>query len=308
MYNIYGNICINERTPFMPTLFVVATPIGNLSDISPRALETLQNVSLIAAEDTSHTIKLLNHFEIKTHMISYHKYNESERASSIISKMLDEDIDVAIVTDAGTPCISDPGYDLIAAARENGINVIGVPGACAAVTALSISGFPVDRFAFYGFLERDKKESLAQLKRIEANEVENIIIYESPFRIIDTLQSINDALDCKVCICNDLTKLHESTYSAHISEALEYMKSNANAEKGEYVIIIHKESLPQSESKSNAVEVCPEALIVNEMITNGITAKDAVAKLKKETTYSKKELFAASLRLKELFCDDEDDE
>ncbi len=289
----------------MPTLYVVATPIGNLSDMSPRAIETLRTVDLIAAEDTTHTIKLLNHFEIKTHMISYHKYNEAERTPAIISRMLNEGINVAVVTDAGTPCISDPGYDLIASARGHGIDVVGVPGACAAITALSVSGFCVDRFAFYGFLDRDKKERLRQLKRIEQNEVENIIIYESPFRIVETLKSINEAFPCEVCICNDITKLHEHTFCAPISEALAIMESNDNTEKGEYVIIIHKQSKDEAADENQAVigSITPEALIVNEMISSSCSAKDAIAKLKKETEFSKKELFAAALNLKEMFAD-----
>lgn len=290
---------------FMPTLYVVATPIGNLSDMTPRAIKTLCDVALIAAEDTSHTIKLLNYFNIKTRMISYHKYNESERTNEIIDKMLNENIDVAIVTDAGTPCISDPGYDLIAAARKNDINVIGVPGACAAVTALSVSGFPVDRFAFYGFLARNKKDMLEQLTKIKENEIDNIIIYESPFRILETLNNIREVMDeCEVCICNDLTKLHESSVSMPIDSACVFMQNNDNSQKGEYVIIIHKKyELPQDSTSQNATTSL-EALLVDEMIKNGITAKEAVTNLKKTTSYSKKELFAASVNLKKLFNTD----
>lgn len=285
----------------MPTLYVVATPIGNLSDMTPRAIDILSSVSLIAAEDTSHTIKLLNYFNIKTHMISYHKYNEAERTDEIISKMLDENIDVAVVTDAGTPCISDPGYDLIACARKNDINVIGIPGACAAITALSISGFPVDQFAFYGFLERNKKDMIEQLNKINENGINNIIIYESPFRILETLNNIKEVIDCDVCICNDLTKLHEHSVSMPIDQACIAMENDDNAQKGEYVIIIHKNSTDIKQNQDNVVSISPEALIVDEMIKNGITAKDAVTKLKKNSEYSKKELFAASLNLKKLF-------
>lgn len=288
----------------MPTLYVVATPIGNLSDMTPRAVETLSSVSLIAAEDTSHTIKLLNYFDIKTHMISYHKYNEAERTGEIINKMLDENIDVAIVTDAGTPCISDPGYDLIACARKNGIDVIGIPGACAAITALSISGFPVNRFAFYGFLERNKKDMINQLNKIKENEIDNIIIYESPFRILETLNNIKEVIDCDVCICNDLTKLHERSISMPIEEACFTMQDDSNVQKGEYVIIIHKKNIVEKNEQNNKISFSPEAMIIDEMIKNKITAKDAVAKLKKDSEYSKKELFAASLNLKNLFESD----
>lgn len=295
----------------MPTLYVVATPIGNLSDMTPRAIDILSSVSLIAAEDTSHTIKLLNYFNIKTHMISYHKYNEAERTDEIIIKMLDENIDVAIVTDAGTPCISDPGYDLIASARKHGISVIGIPGACAAVTALSISGFPVDQFAFYGFLERNKKDMIEQLTKINENGIDNNIIYESPFRILETLDNIREVIDCDVCICNDLTKLHERSVSMPIDQACLAMQNDDNTQKGEYVIIIHKNSTAIEQNQdNNTASVSPEALIVDEMIKNGITAKDAVAKLKKNSEYSKKELFAASLNLKKLFeysTEDNDD-
>lgn len=291
----------------MPTLYVVATPIGNLSDLSPRAKEILSTVELIAAEDTSHTVKLLNYFDIKTHMISYHKFNEAERTPYIIGKMLEDGIDVAIVTDAGTPCISDPGYDLIAAARQSNINVIGVPGPCAAVTALSISGFQVDRFAFYGFLDRDNNRRTAQLEEIKNSPIENYVIYESPFRIIDTLKDIAEHIPSRVCICNDITKLHEYSFSADVNDAIAAMESNEKTEKGEYVIIVNKYP-QQKEDEVNGEQPSTEALLVDYMVKHDCTAKDAIAFLKSSTKLSKKELYNASLNLKTLFADEGEDD
>ncbi len=286
----------------MPTLYVVATPIGNLSDMSPRAVETLSAVQLIAAEDTSHTIKLLNHFEIKTPMISYHKYNEAERSSTIIERMLNDNIDVAIVTDAGTPCVSDPGYDLIRAARESGITVIGIPGCCAAVTALSISGFPSDTFAFIGFLEREKKEQHEQLKKMNELDIDSLIVYESPFRLLSTLQNIRDVIDCNICVCNDITKLHEFSISGDINEVLPVLEEKSNIEKGEYVIIINKHKTETVDEAEPADKLSLEAMIVDIMVKEGKTAKDAVAAVRKSCPdISKKEIYAASLKLKELF-------
>lgn len=284
----------------MPVLYVVATPIGNLSDFSPRAIETLSSVALIAAEDTSHTIKLLNHFDIKTPMISYHKYNEAERTTVIINKMLTENADVAIVTDAGTPCISDPGYDLISAARKHGITVIGIPGACAAITALSISGFPSDSFAFFGFLSRDKGEQIKQLEKISALDIDTFIVYESPFRILNTLANIRDTIKCEVCVCNDLSKLHEASISGDIADITDLLTQNANAEKGEYVIVIHKTESKAPEKTREELSI--EAQLTDIMVKKQCTLKDAVGILRKTNTeLGKKDIYAASLLLKNMF-------
>lgn len=284
----------------MPVLYVVATPIGNLSDFSPRAIETLRAVALIAAEDTSHTIKLLNHFDIKTPMISYHKYNEAERTETIINKMLAENIDTAIVTDAGTPCISDPGYDLISAARRHGITVIGIPGACAAITALSISGFPSDSFAFFGFLSRDKSEQIKQLEKISELDIDTFIIYESPFRILNTLANIQSTVKCEVCVCNDISKLHETSIAGDITEVTEQLSQNANTEKGEYVIILHKTESKKPIEAAESISI--EARLTDIMIKNQCTLKDAVGILHKaEPELGKKEIYSASLSLKNLF-------
>lgn len=284
----------------MPVLYVVATPIGNLSDFSPRAIETLNSVALIAAEDTSHTIKLLNHFDIKTPMISYHKYNEAERTAVIINKMLAENTDVAIVTDAGTPCISDPGYDLIAAARKHDITVIGIPGACAAITALSISGFPSDSFAFFGFLSRDKGEQIKQLEKISALDIDTFIVYESPFRILNTLANIRDTIKCEVCVCNDISKLHEASISGDIAEITDRLMQNDNVEKGEYVLVIHKTESIASEEHGEELSI--EAQLTDIMVKNQCTLKDAIGMLRKANAkLAKKDIYAASLLLKNMF-------
>ncbi len=294
----------------MPTLFVTATPIGNLSDFTPRAIETLKNVSLIAAEDTTHTIKLLNYFDIHTPMISYHKFNEKERAPELVSRMLKDGIDIAIVTDAGTPCISDPGYDLIALAKENGIKTVPVPGPCAAICALSVSGFETDTFSFIGFLERDNKEQKEQLKKLESSDMNNIVIYESPFRILKTLENISEIIDCDVCVCNDITKLHEMNITGNVKDVLSELSSSENAEKGEYVIVIHKnrKEIIENDAASPVNDISLEALLADIMVKNSCTAKDAIAILRKERTdLSKKEIYAASLNLRKLFSDDEEE-
>ena len=285
----------------MPTLYVVATPIGNLQDFSPRAIQTLSEVQLIAAEDTGHTLKLLNHFSIRTPMISYHKYNEAERAGQLIRRMREENIDVALVTDAGTPCISDPGFDLVKAARQGGIPVIGIPGPSAAVTALSISGFPTDNFAFIGFLPREKQPKAQALQRIKDMPVTTFVLYESPLRIKDTLKDIAEVLDCEACLCNDLTKLHEASLWGNIREVLERVTENPKSDKGEYVLILYK-PVTDSAPETTAPALSPEALLVDEMVRRGCSLKEAIAYAReRENAPAKKELYNASIRLKELF-------
>ena len=223
----------------MPRLYVVATPIGNLSDMTPRAIETLKSVSLIAAEDTRVTRALLNHFGIDTPAVSNHQHNEEHRASPLIERMLAEDIDVAVVTDAGTPCISDPGSVLVREAAAAGVEVLAVPGPTAMASALSVSGFDTREFAFYGFLPRGKKELREKLIAMKKSGVPVGVVHESPHRVIDLVEVIADTLPgCRVSASCDLTKLYEKTIRGTADEVLAMLRANAKAEKGEYCLVL----------------------------------------------------------------------
>lgn len=281
----------------MGTLYVVATPIGNLSDLSKRAIDTLTSADYILAEDTRQTIKLLNHFKIKNKMVSYHKYNESKRSLEVI-----EDLkigkNIALVSDAGTPCISDPGYILVKRAREEGIEVIGVPGPSAAVTALSISGLDTSSFTFYGFvpiINKDKKELFEEIKR---SNIKTKVLYESPKRIVKLLEDINKEIPgCVVCVCSELTKIHESCIYGKIDEVLNTMIENKDNTKGEYVILLSNE--PANEVKENNISI--ESLLIDIVVKNNCSLKDAVNILNKENKdISKKEIYNASLNLKNI--------
>jgi len=219
----------------MATLFVVSTPIGNLADITLRAVETLKSVDIIACEDTRHTLQLLNHFEIKKTLVSYHKHSKDSKVEQIIDSIKDGK-NVALVTDAGTPGVSDPGEFLIRAGLENGIEVVPIPGVSAAVTALSISGLNTDEFVFIGFLPH-KKGRQTKLKEI-ALEKRTIILYESPFRIKKLLTELLEFVgNREVSVSRELTKKFEETYRGKISDVLPNVK-----EKGEFVVILEGKS------------------------------------------------------------------
>jgi len=216
----------------MGKLYVVSTPIGNLADITLRALETLKSVDVIACEDTRHTLQLLNHFDIKKPLISYHQHSGKLKVDKLISLLRDEDKTVALVTDAGTPGISDPGEQLICSVIDARIEIEPIPGVSAAVTALSISGLPTDEFVFIGFLPH-KKGRQTKLKEL-ATINRTIILYESPFRIIKLLNELLEYVgDRQVAVCRELTKKFEATYRGKISGILPLIK-----EKGEFVVII----------------------------------------------------------------------
>lgn len=239
----------------MPRLYVVATPIGNLSDISPRALETLKNCALIAAEDTRVTRALLNHFGIDTPCVSNHQHNEENRAAPLIERMLAEGIDVAVVTDAGTPCISDPGSVLVHEAAQAGIEVLAVPGATAMASALSVSGFDTREFAFYGFLPRQKKDLEEKLLSIARSGVPIAVAHESPHRVIDLVRVIAATLPgCRISASCDLTKLYEKTIRGTADEVLAMLLANEKAEKGEYCLVLdlHDVHLAEQQAAPNA--------------------------------------------------------
>ena len=239
----------------MPRLFIVATPIGNLSDISARALQTLRDCDLIAAEDTRVTRALLNHFEIDTPCVSNHQHNEENRAAPIVARMLEEDLDVALVTDAGTPCISDPGSFLAKEAAAAGIEVLAVPGPTAMASALSVSGFDTREFAFYGFLPRQKKDLEEKLLSIARSGVPIAVAHESPHRVIDLVRVIAATLPgCRISASCDLTKLYEKTIRGTADEGLAMLLANEKAEKGEYCLVLdlHDVHLAEQPAAPNA--------------------------------------------------------
>ena len=247
----------------MPRLYVVATPIGNLSDMSPRALEVLRSADLIAAEDTRVTRALLNHFGIDTPAVSNNQHNEEHRASPLVERMLAEDLTVAVVTDAGTPCISDPGSVLVREAAAAGIEVLAVPGPTAMSSALSVSGFDTREFAFYGFLPRGGRELREKLLAMQRSGVPVAVVHESPHRVIDLVEEIARTLPgCRVSASCDLTKLYEKTIRGDAQDVLAMLRANEKAEKGEYCLVLdmsgvtldEEEPLPQASLEAQLFE------------------------------------------------------
>ncbi|MBR3764560.1 MAG: 16S rRNA (cytidine(1402)-2'-O)-methyltransferase [Clostridia bacterium] len=288
----------------MPTLYVVATPIGNLNDMTPRAIETLRSVGLIAAEDTRVTMKLLNRFEISTPLTSCHQHNEESKGAWLAEKMLTEGIDVAVTTDAGTPCISDPGYGLVKACVERGIEVIPVPGCCASVSAMSVSGFDTREFAFYGFLPREKKELREKLIDM-AKGVKVAAVHESPYRVTELTEVIADLLpDCRISCSCDLTKLHEKTIRGTAAEVLQMLRDNPKTEKGEYCLVLDFHDVMLPEEKAPAAEISLEAQLVEAMLKDGLDLRDAQSELVLQGA-KKNAVKQAALRLKKLFAEDE---
>lgn len=278
----------------MSRLYVVATPIGNLNDMTFRAIEILKNSDIILCEDTRTSQVLLNHYEIFSKLEAYHKFNENSKSESIIDKMLDEDLTVSIITDAGTPCISDPGTYIVQKARQNNIDVFVVPGASAVISSLSVSGLNFKEFAFLGFFPRESKEQKTFLTQIEDSFIDTFVIYESPKRIIDTLKCLKNVFsDLMVVCCNDLTKKFERYYYGDIDSVLEQLEQNDNAELGEYVVCIQKKI-----KEKEKYDISLEALLCDDIVKNGGTIKDAINRLKK--TYPKNDLYEASLNLKKL--------
>ena len=217
-------------------LYLVATPIGNLGDFSPRAVETLQNADFIAAEDTRVSVKLLNHFDVKKPLVSYHEHNRAAAGQAILTRLLSGET-CALVTDAGMPAISDPGEELVRLCAENGITVQAIPGCCAAVYALAVSGLPTGRFTFEGFLPSGKKERREQLQEL-SGETRTMIFHEAPHRLRATLCDMAELLggDRRIALCRELTKLHEETVRTTLSAAADYYA--ANEPRGEYVLVV----------------------------------------------------------------------
>ncbi|MCR5279277.1 MAG: 16S rRNA (cytidine(1402)-2'-O)-methyltransferase [Lachnospiraceae bacterium] len=280
-------------------LYIVATPIGNLGDMSARAIETMRDADLIAAEDTRNTVKLLNHFDIHTPMSANHKFNETAALSKFTAELL-AGKNIALVSDAGTPCVNDPGYILVKECARLGVEVIGIPGPCAAATVVSVSGLPSDTFSFMGFFPREKKERESLFEYIKGNRSELYIFYESPNRIEDTLDKLSKEFgDAPVTLCNDLTKLHERIYRGTVTEVLAEIKANPDAGKGEYAFAVYIKRDEES-TEDKAEELSTEARLTDVMVKRGCTLKDAVNIVATEAKIPKKEVYKVSLSLKEM--------
>ena len=283
-------------------LYVVATPIGNLGDMSPRAIEVLKSVALIAAEDTRMTMKLTQHFGIETPLTSCHRHNEQGKAEGIVRRMLEEGIDVAVVTDAGTPAISDPGTILVRQVAEAGIEVVAVPGPSAMSAAMSVSGIDVTEFTFLGFLPREKKDLQAAL-RSAAQRTQAGIVHESPYRVLDFMRVLADTLpQAYVSVSCDLSKLHELTLRGPVADVLARMQANEKTEKGEYCIVIDFRAVPREEPKAEST-LCLEARLLD-LLLQGADMRDASRRLVEEGE-KKNAVYAAALRLKGMLREEE---
>ncbi len=271
------------------TLYLCATPIGNLEDMTFRCVRTLKEADLIAAEDTRGSIKLLNHFEIKTPMTSYHEYNKIEKGRKLVERLLGGE-DIALITDAGTPGISDPGEELVSMCHEAGITVTAVPGAAACVTALTISGLSTRRFAFEAFLPADKKERQRVLESLK-DETRTIVIYEAPHRLIRTLGALKEVLgDRRAAVCKELTKRHETVFRATLCEAIAYYEEHEP--RGEYVLIIEGKS--QEEILKEEQGRWEELALTEHMelyLKNGLSKKDAMKQVAKDRGIGKREVY-----------------
>ena len=271
------------------TLYLVATPIGNLGDFSPRALETLEAVDFIAAEDTRVSMKLLNHFELRKPLVSYHEHNHVTAGQSILARLLSGE-SCALVTDAGTPAISDPGEDLVRLCAENGVPVFAIPGCCAAVNALAVSGLPTGRFTFEGFLTVNRKSRRERLEALK-NEERTMIFHEAPHKLLTTLEDLSAAFgpDRRIALCRELTKLHEETRRCTLGEAAAHYAENAP--KGEFVLVV-----AGAEPREAAAVTLEDAVAqVLALKAQGVRLKDAAREVAEHTGLSKNELYAAAL-------------
>jgi 16S rRNA (cytidine1402-2'-O)-methyltransferase len=271
----------------MPALYVVATPIGNLEDITLRAIRVLKEVKLIAAEDTRKTKRLLDHYGISTPMTSYYEHNKMAKLGYLL-RFLEND-DLALVSEAGMPGISDPGYELVVAAAKQGVRVVVIPGPSAIVAAVAVSGLPTDQFAYLGFLPRKKTERVRLLEQVSL-EPRTLVAFEAPHRLIDALKDLLDVLgDRRIAIVRELTKLHEEVFRGTTSEAIEHFQQP----KGEFTIVI----------EGNKLEIKPALTVeveteIRDFQRQGIPAKEAIARLSATTGLPRKELYQAWLALK----------
>ena len=278
-------------------LYLCATPIGNLEDMTFRAVRILREADLIAAEDTRNSIKLLSHFEIRTPMTSYHEYNKIEKGKKLTALLL-EGKNIALITDAGTPGISDPGEELVKMCHEAGVTVTAGPGAAACVTALTISGLPTRRFAFEAFLPSDKKERREVLEELK-DETRTIVIYEAPHRLVRTLEELLETLgDRQVSVCRELTKKHETVCQATLEEACAYYR--AHEPRGECVLVIRGRS--REELRRESQRKWEELSLEEHMryyADQGADRKEAMKRVAKDRGISKREVYQALLRTEE---------
>lgn len=272
------------------TLFLCATPIGNLEDMTFRVIRTLKEVDLIAAEDTRNSIKLLNHFEIQTPMTSYHEYNKFDKGRKLVERLLAGE-NIALITDAGTPGISDPGEELVKMCYDAGITVTSLPGAAACITALTISGLPTRRFAFEAFLPSDKKEREEILKELE-RETRTIILYEAPHRLLKTLELLKERLGAgrRITVCRELTKKHETAFAATLETACVYYAEHEP--RGECVLVIEGRSREDMEKEEQ--KRWEEMSIEDHMqiyLSRGIDKKESMKKVAKDRGLSKRDVY-----------------
>lgn len=274
----------------MSTLCLVPTPIGNLSDISPRARQALADADFIAAEDTRVALRLLNHLELKKPLVSYYEHNKEGSGPKIVARILTGQR-CALVSDAGSPAISDPGEDLVRLCAEAGIPVTAIPGPCAAITALSISGLPTGRFCFEGFLSTNKKSRQTHLDGLRG-ETRTMIFYEAPHKLTATLADLSAVFGAerRISLCRELTKLHEEVLRMTLGEAIDYYAENAP--RGEFVLIVEGAApkAPEAVSEADALEA------VRALIEQGLSRKDAVRRVSEQTGIPKNELYNAAVR------------
>lgn len=272
------------------TLYLCATPIGNLQDMTPRVVETLRSVDVIAAEDTRNSIRLLNHFDIHTPMTSYHEYNKVEKARQLIEK-LQSGQDIALITDAGTPAISDPGEVLVQLCHENHVPVTSLPGAAACITALTLSGLPTRRFCFEGFLPAEKKEKRQILEEL-AGETRTIILYEAPHHLVRTLEELHEALgERRITLCRELTKKFETVMPTTLENALKYYEDEEP--RGEYVLVVEGKSADVIRREEIAAW---ESMTIEEHMAyyekQGLDSKAAMKQAAKDRGVGKREIYA----------------
>ena len=283
----------------MAMLYVVATPIGNLQDFSPRAVDIMRNAGLIIAEDTRVTLKLCQVFGFRAPLISCHRHNEDSKADRLATKILDENLTAVLVTDAGTPCISDPGHEVVRSCIDKGITVIPVPGCCAGIAALSVSGTDAREFAFYGFLPREKKSLRGKLLEI-AGGLPVAVLHESPFRITELTRTIAEVVpDARMTVCCDLTKLYEKTLYGTPAEILVALQANEKTEKGEYCVILDLHEVKKEDNGKEETALSAEAKLI-ETMKSGKTLREA-QELLIEKGEKKNAVKQAAILLKQMF-------
>lgn len=272
-------------------IYIVGTPIGNLSDFSPRAIQTLREVDFIAAEDTRVTLKLLNHFDIRKPLVSYHEHNLRERGEAIIQRVLDGE-NVAVVSDAGMPCVSDPGEDIVRLAAEADIQTIVIPGPSAAISALCISGLSTSRFSFEGFLSTNRKNRREHLQSLIGN-THTLIFYEAPHKLLDTLKDMASTFgaDRRISLCREMTKIHEQVFRTTLEEAIQYYSENTP--KGEFVLILEGAQKPV-EPEITFEQAVEEAA---QLVESGVRVADAAKQVSANTPFKKSEIYSALISM-----------